>query len=226
MNPYRAGLGPALFMRWRISVMYGDGDILNFIFDIGNVLIDFKPEIFLKQLFAERHVIDKMYETIFKSREWLLLDEGTITPKEASDIFCRKEPDFHPQIKRTMERLREMLTPMSETIELLPKIKEAGHGLYYLSNINKEFSGYIQAEYQFFNLFDGGVFSCDIHSLKPSPKIYLYLLEKYGLSSKECLFFDDVGENVVFAESVGIKGVLFTGAKDVEYHLNRLTLSL
>jgi len=136
---------------------------MNFIFDIGNVLIDFKPETFLHRLINNPLDEDKINEIIFKSNEWVKLDEGTITSKEACSNFCLREPKYQELIIKTMEKIPEMLTPMPKTIELLPKIKESGHRLYFLSNYHKELSRYVQDKYPFWGLFDGGVFSCDIH---------------------------------------------------------------
>lgn len=188
---------------------------MNFIFDIGNVLIDFKPKLFLHKLFENSAYEDKINDIVFKSREWVRLDEGTITPKEACSVFCMREPEYREQITKTMEKLPEMLTRIPETTELLPKIKAAGHSLFYLSNYHKELSSYIQKQYSFFDLFDGGVFSCDVHLLKPSSEIYRYFLSKYGLDPHDCVFFDDVEENVRGAENAGIKGILFTDAQQI-----------
>lgn len=185
---------------------------MNFIFDIGNVLVDFKPEPFLRSLLNDPPLEEEINRIIYKSNEWIRLDRGDITHEEACGIFCAREPQYRELICRTMERIPEMLTPISETAELLPKIKAAGYSLYYLSNYHKELSRYILEKYPFFGLFDGGVFSCDIHALKPDPEIYRCLLDKYALDPRDCLFFDDVEENVSAAESLGIKGVLFTGA--------------
>ena len=37
------------------------------------------------------------------------------------------------------------------------------------------------------------------------PEIYQYLLDKYGLNPKECVFFDDRPENTQTAQELGMK---------------------
>lgn len=204
--------------QWRrgLLLIHGRDLWMNFIFDIGNVLIDFKPELFLHRLFDNPLAEDKINQVIFKSNEWVKLDQGIITPEEACRKFCSREPQYQDLIKKTMERLPEMLTPMHETIALLPKIKEAGHQLYYLSNFHKKLRGYVQDKYSFFSLFDGGVFSCDVHQLKPAFEIYRCLLDKYSLTPQDCLFIDDIVENVKSAEMLGIQGELFTDVQKIE----------
>ena len=188
---------------------------MNLIFDIGNVLVNYKPVTFLEGLFSDRYLVVKMYNTIFKSPEWLYMDQGNMTRDEAIDVFCAREPEFALAIRITIQSVNEIFTPKQETIELLPKLLESGHSLYFLSNMQSEIRDFLLDKYEFFNLFHGGIFSCDVHAIKPSPEIYLYLLEKYRLIPEDCIFFDDVEENVTAAEKEGMKGVLFTTAECV-----------
>ena len=188
---------------------------MNFVFDIGNVLIDFKPEAFLRSLLGDRDQEARMNELIFKSAQWRQLDEGVITQEEARAVFCERAPADRELIERVMAHLTGLLTPIPETIALLPKIKASGHRLYFLSNYHAKLSRYVRAEFSFFDLFDGGVFSCDVHLVKPSAEIFLFFLAKYRLSAGDCLFFDDMEQNVETAKRAGMKGVLFHGARDV-----------
>ena len=192
---------------------------MNFIFDVGNVLIAYNPELFLRSLLNDPRQEEKMNEIIFSGPEWKKLDEGTITQEEASMVFCEREPEWKEIIEKVMSSLPGVLTPIFETIELLPAIKKAGHKLFYLSNCSRELSQHILKEYSFFSLFDGGIFSCDVRLLKPSPEIFLYFLNKYQLAAEDCLFFDDVEQNVDAAEKLGIKGVLFRSAQDAKQFL-------
>lgn len=192
---------------------------MNFIFDIGNVLVAYRPVTFLHELLNNKETESKMMELIFNSPEWVELDKGTIVHHEATEIFINKAPEYKDTIVKVMDKIPEMLTPMNETIELLHKIKEQGHKLYFLSNYHTVLSKYIKDKYSFFDLFDGGVFSCDIQVVKPSPEIYNHLLNKYNLTPKDCIFFDDTQKNVIGANKLGITGVLFTGADDVERYI-------
>lgn len=197
--------------------------MMHFIFDIGNVLLRFQPVPFLESLFDDRTVIDAMHQTVFCSPEWLQMDQGLLTHQKAVELFCTREPRFQSAVRHTMERLPDMLAPIPETVALLPAIKGAGHKLYYLSNFHHELRNYVLAQCPFFDLFDGGVFSCDVKQIKPDPVIYRDLLEGYGLAPQDCVFFDDMEENVAAAKALGIHGVLFTGAGCVEAVLDAVT---
>ena len=193
---------------------------MNFIFDVGNVLVDYKPLLYLESLFHDEALVVKMHETVFLSQEWVSMDRGLLTHREACEAFCQREPGFSAAIKRTMDNLPALFTPISETIELLPAIKEKGHGLFYLSNIHKETRDFLIGEYGFFDLFDGGIFSCDVLEIKPSSEIYRRLLSKYSLLPGDCLFFDDSPENVEAANNEGLNGILFTGAGCAQVYLS------
>ena len=192
---------------------------MNFIFDVGNVLVDYRPLVYLKGLFSDEMLVDRLYQIIFRSPEWIKMDKGLLTFAEATDIFCAREPELQAEIRCAMDNVNDIFTPLCDTIELLPRIKESGHGLYYLSNIQMEIRDHLLEIHDFFEFFDGGVFSCDVFSIKPSPGIYRHLIAKYNLNPEDCVFFDDMEENVAAAEKEGIKGVLFTTAECVLEYL-------
>ena len=185
---------------------------MNFILDVGNVLVEYMPFVYLRGLFSDDSLVEKMYTTIFDSPEWLHMDKGILTHDEATCIFCKREPEYQQEIHRVMQSVNEMFIQKTDSIEVLLKTKEMGHGVYYLSNIHKEIRDYLLKNHDYFRVFDGGVFSCDINFIKPSPEIYRHLLDKYHLNPHECLFFDDMEQNVSAAEKEGIKSVLFTTA--------------
>ncbi len=60
--------------------------------------------------------------------------------------------------------------------------------------------------------FEDIVVSGEIRALKPKPEIYRRLLDDNGLTAGDCLFIDDVQENVDGAKAVGMHAVRFTDA--------------
>jgi len=189
---------------------------MNFIFDIGNVLINYQPLQFLEKLLNDTPLAKKIFHIIFRCPEWEQLDQGLLSHKEATGIFCMREPDYAPAIRKSMQNLNDMFTPVPASIETLTKIKDAGHNLYLLSNIHTEIKDYLLKKHEFFSLFCGGVFSCDVHVTKPACEIYRLLLEKYSLPPEDCLFFDDSEKNVAAAEKEGIKSIHFSGSSCIK----------
>jgi putative hydrolase of the HAD superfamily len=193
---------------------------MNFIFDIGNVLLYYRPKLLLSELFTDELVMERLNTIIFQSDEWYRMDIGLLTYKEACEMIGKREPELASAVKLTFEKIPGMFTEITEAVELLPVIKEQGHTLYYLSNMHRELGDYILNKFLFFTYFDGGVFSCDLHVNKPSHKIYNHLFEKYFLSPGDCIFFDDMAENIATAQELGMKGILFKNAESVKPYIH------
>jgi len=182
----------------------------NAIFDIGNVLLSFKPIEYFRNKFTDENKIQLLYNIIFKSKEWVMLDRGTITNREALDIFTAKSMENKSSISLAFENWTECLSPINGTIEILKELKEADYNLYYLSNFHQEAFKYIIEAYDFFELFNGGVVSYEVRMLKPEDGIYTHLIEKYNLSPRKSVFIDDTEANVKGAEKAGFNTILFT----------------
>ena len=71
-------------------------------------------------------------------------------------------------------------------------------------------------------LFDGVVISGDEGMHKPDPAIYELGAERVGLAPADCVFVDDLRENCVGAEAVGMTAVLHRGAATTLPRLEQL----
>ncbi len=195
---------------------------MNIIFDVGNVILSFHPKEFLGTLWDNEKDIDKVFEIVFASKEWQMLDKGTISKKDATERFCERAPGEHHLIQQVMDNWYDMIKPDMGTVALIQELKDQGHKLYILSNYHLESSQYIRKVHRFFDLFDGHVFSSEIQMLKPDKEIYDYLLNTYHLNAQECIFIDDMEENIKAAEAVGITGILFKSAAETRAVLQKL----
>lgn len=187
--------------------------IKNIVFDIGNVLLNFKPVEYLRTKMEEEN-IKSVKETVFDSPEWPMLDEGTITEKEAIRVISERNAEIKDLVELAFDNWYDMLTPIENSVKLLKELKAKGYNLYYLSNFQELAYDYIIKEYEFFGLFDGGVASFAEKLMKPDKDIYEKLMERYDLKPEECLFMDDTALNIDGAENVGMKGIVFTTAED------------
>lgn len=186
--------------------------IRNILFDIGNVLLVFKPAEYLKATLEDWEEAGKLHQAVFRSGEWIELDRGSLTCEEAADRICLRHPDLEAHIRRLLVEWPVMLRPVPETVTVLKALKSLGYRAYYLSNFHEDAFERIQAEYDFFQYFDGGIVSASVKQIKPDEAIYRILLETYGLSPEECVFIDDMPENIEAAEKLGIKAIRLTDA--------------
>ena len=52
--------------------------------------------------------------------------------------------------------------------------------------------------------------------MKPQKEMYQHFYEKFGLNPQECLFVDDLEENIQGARETGMDGICFTDG-DVDH---------
>ena len=102
----------------------------------------------------------------------------------------------------------DLQEPVKPTERLVGDLKAAGYRLYVLSNMSREFIDFLR-RFPVYGLFDGEVVSCEEHTVKPEPRIYEILLERYGLTPSETLFIDDREMNIEAAAALGIHGFVF-----------------
>lgn len=178
----------------------------NIIFDLGNVLISFRPAEFLTGKNYPAALREAILSDIFRSREWLLIDEGVMTIQQAIDAIALKSSLKRPEISKIFNYRKEIMFPIASNAKILPELKKQGFKLYYLSNFPLDVFEEIRNSYELFSFFDGGIISAEVKMAKPDIRIYTALLEKYSLNPLDCLYVDDLEVNVVAAESAGMTG--------------------
>jgi putative hydrolase of the HAD superfamily len=193
--------------------------IRNIIFDLGNVLISFRPADYFTRLNYPQDLKNKILTDIFASREWLMLDNGDISLNSAIESIAKKTSLEREEIARIFNLRLDIMFPLRKNADLLPALKKRGFRLYYLSNFPIDIFDDVKNSYEFFRHFDGGIISSEVRYSKPDPLIYDSLLKKYGLKPAECLYIDDVETNVLAAEASGMKGFTTFGSDDISASL-------
>jgi FMN phosphatase YigB (HAD superfamily) len=189
--------------------------IKNIVFDLGNVLISFRPsEYFDKNNYPE-NIKSTILSDIFGSKEWLLLDNGEITTVEAIKAIAKRSSLKTEEIAHIFNLRTDIMFPLDLNVRLLPELKKHGFKLFYLSNFPIDIFEEIHTGYYFFKYFEGGLISSEIKYSKPDSLIYKILLEKYNLVPQECLFIDDIEINVRTAEDLGMTGLVTHGSLEI-----------
>ncbi|MGD0341506.1 MAG: HAD family phosphatase [Bacteroidales bacterium] len=189
--------------------------IRNIIFDIGNVLISFRPSIYLEKNNYPESRRKIILSDIFGSSEWLLLDNGEISIGEAINRIAEKSSLKREEIALIFNKRTDIMFPFARNVKLLPGLKKEGFRLYYLSNFPADIFDEVKRSYSFFKYFDGGIISANVNSSKPDPEIFRVFLEKYDLKAEECFFIDDNEKNVIAAESIGMTGFFTSGSINI-----------
>ena len=201
--------------------------IKNIVFDLGNVLISFRPSEFFDKKGYPENIKATILADIFASKEWLRLDNGEINTKEAIEAISLKSSLKREEIAHIFNLRKELIFPLDENVRLLPDLKKRGFQLFFLSNFPMDLFEEVKTDYYFFKYFDGGIISAEAKVSKPDIKFYLILLKKYSLVPEECLYIDDLEINVRVAESLGMKGLFTFGStvisKEIENALKTVS---
>ena len=195
--------------------------IKNLVFDLGNVLISFRPSEYLDQKNYPENIKTKILSEIFGSKEWVMLDNGTINTRQAIDSIAAHSSLKKEEIAHIFNLRSELLFPLDENVRLLPELKKQGFRLFFLSNFPLDLYEEVKTGYYFFKYFDGGVISAEAKVSKPDSRIYDILLKKYSLTPEECLYIDDIEINVKAGEAAGMKGLVTFGSPAISKEIEK-----
>lgn len=190
--------------------------IKNVIFDLGNVLLNFNPIQYLHEKIDDEEKVREVFKEIFLSEEWVMLDKGVITEKEAIRRICSRSNENDHFIRLAMNNWYEMLTPIENSVEFLKELKNKGYNLYYLSNFHMLAFEIVTKKYNFFKLFSGGVVSYKENLLKPDKSIYEKLIDRYKINPQESVFIDDTLVNIEGAKKLEFEVIHFTDIEDLK----------
>lgn len=195
--------------------------IKNIIFDIGNVLVRWDPQSVVAQFFPPPADSLMITKALFKSPLWFDLNLGKITEAELITIYHQQLGFDIPLLEALMQAIKESLTPIPGSFELLDSLYRAGIPLYALTDSTKEIVAYLRQRYDFWNKFQGVVVSAEIGHMKPSPVIFRYLLDTYHLKAEETLFIDDYPRNIAGAQQLNMSTIQFENAAACAVDLRR-----
>lgn len=197
--------------------------IKNIVFDMGNVIILFDPELFMSRLGLAEEDRRLLKRELFVSLEWSRMDRGSLTDEEAAEIVCRRVPErLHDAVRRLVGMWDRPILPVEGMYELVEELRGMGYGIYLLSNASFRQHDYwprVPAS----KFFDGTLISADVKLVKPQPEIYRLLCDKFSLVPEECVFIDDSTSNAEGAYFCGINALVFHGdAHEMRLKLNEL----
>ncbi|MBQ6429933.1 MAG: HAD family phosphatase [Acidaminococcaceae bacterium] len=186
--------------------------IRNMVFDIGNVLMDFRWKEYMRSLFGENEaLIQTINQGIWHNGCWAAMDKGEMDGAATLRSAVAFAPQYEKEIKLTLDRVALAFHKFGYAVPWVQELKGMGLNVYYLSNYSAFSIAANPDVLDFIPCMDGGVFSFEVKAVKPEPEIYRCLCDKYDLKPEECLFTDDVPANVKGAQACGFQGIVFEG---------------
>jgi putative hydrolase of the HAD superfamily len=195
--------------------------------DLGRVVLWFDNGVFLRKLAERAGRPFEEVKAIVHGDLGLIrrFDGGAVTPA-----------GFHERVTSAVgadmsreefyEIYNDIFTPVPAVIDVLARIKAAGYKTLLLSNTDPERFGFVRRRFPEILFFDGYVLSYELKLLKPDPAIYLAAARLAGSAPSECVFIDDMEENVKGAAAAGLAGIVYRPETDLAAELRKLGLHL
>lgn len=195
--------------------------IENIIFDVGQVLMAFEWEKYLKGFGFPDEKYEKIADATFRSSVWDERDRGCFEEEEYLRQFCALAPEYEADIREVLRRSDETLSCFPYAPTWVKYLKSQGYHLYILSNYSDYMLKKTRKDMSFLKYMDGVVFSCEVKELKPEEGIYRKLLDTYHLNSEKSVFLDDRAANCEGARKLGIHAIQFESFKQAAAELEK-----
>ena len=191
----------------------------NIIFDFGNVLVQWHPEVVYGEFFGDeakawwflRHVADMDFRQRIDAGESM---EDCIREKQA------QYPEYEQAVELYRSKWREMLTDEVPGMrEVISELRAKDYKIFGLTNWSMETFPEARAHFGILQMIDRYVVSGAEGLVKPDPRLFQVLLDRYGLKSEDCSFVDDNPDNVAAAKGMGMQGILFINAETLRKEL-------
>lgn len=199
-----------------------DKKIKNVIFDVGGVLVDFRWPDHIREIGIPEDMFERVADATVRSGVWSEIDRGSVPLEELIDCCVAKDPEIEREIRLFFEDRGALVKEKPYAAGWFDTLRANGYKTYFLSNYGKDHFEAIRNKFTFFGKQDGEVVSYQVHYLKPEDAIYRTIIDKYNLVPEECVFIDDIEDNVEGARRAGMKGIRFESYEQALDDLKKL----
>ena len=185
--------------------------IKNIVLDMGNVCCKWDVDYISSKLTTNKEDQEFLIKYLFQSPQWLQLDKGSISLKEAKQQLLESvSKEKRELIEYGFEHWFEYFEQFDEMEEFIKEYKQKGYHFYLLSNCSLQFNQYYQTK-SIFQHLEGLYISAAHQKIKPNLDIFEDFLKEYHLQANECFCVDDLKENVEGAKKIGMQGLVYHG---------------
>jgi putative hydrolase of the HAD superfamily len=194
--------------------------------DLGRVVLWFDNNIFLRKLAAiAGRPFDEVKAAVHGNLDLVhRFDAGALTPEDFRRAVCAiAGKDIDPGTFSAI--YVDIFTLNTPVVGLLKRVKEAGYTTVLLSNTDPERFVFVRRRFPEIFFFDDYVLSYEVRLIKPDPAIYLEAARRARGKPGECVFIDDMDENVQSAVEAGFHAIHYLPDTDLEAELKTLGLA-
>ena len=196
------------------------------IFDIGKVLVDWSLRALYEQLIDDPEERD-WFLTHVVTPEWHTHHDAGRPMDEGIRLLSEAYPAYAPLIAALKPRWSETLVgPIAGSVRALEALDDAGIPVYGLTNYLAETFLDFCRDYPFSVRFRDVVVSGEHGVIKPDPRIYDLMIERFGVTPERTVFIDDKPENVAAGRDKGLIALHFTDPGRLWADLRALALPI
>jgi FMN phosphatase YigB (HAD superfamily) len=183
-----------------------------FIFDIGNVLIDFDLQGLQQKIADESGVPCGVVRDNWSNRNLLAVETG----KLSGPLYFRRFLEFAPvpwDYEAWILAWMDVYSPNVLGQTLFTDLRSRGYPVCILSNLAEYNKEAIARKFPgLFGQATRSFLSYELGFHKPDPCIYLAVCQSLKVDPRDCVFLDDSADNVAGARRIGMRGYVFSTA--------------
>ncbi len=190
------------------------------VFDLGGVLLDWNPRHLYRKLFPGDEAAMEDFLANVCTTEWNQRQDAGRTFVDAARELLPVHADKLELIEAFGKRFDEMIPgPIPGSVELLAELKALRVPLYAITNWSAETFPPQRERFPFLAWFEGIVVSGMEGVIKPDPRIFRVLFERYRVEPGTAVFIDDVAGNAAAATALGFHGIHYRSADQLRSEL-------
>ena len=124
--------------------------IKHLIFDMGNVLMRYDPEVPLKKFVKTEKARNLIRRELFQGPEWVEADRGMISEEEMYESVARRIPEkYHEELKKCVYEWIICMKPLEKSVKLCEDARKWGYQTYVFPmphrvfmSISRNFTGW------------------------------------------------------------------------------------
>ena len=190
--------------------------IKTILLDFGNVVAFFDHQRALRQLVPHTDwTAEQLFQFMYQDDLAYRYERGEVT---TDDVFAlgRQAAGLRCTRDEFVDAFCDIFWPNPPMEDLIPRLKQNGYRLVLASNTNAaHYARYREQFRDVLSHFDAIAVSHEAGARKPHPKFFEYAHRLTGHEKAECVFVDDLLDNVAAAREFGWRAIHYTRFDDL-----------
>ncbi|MGH6760473.1 MAG: HAD family hydrolase [Phyllobacterium sp.] len=206
--------------------MTGTTPVKHIVFDIGQVLIYYDPEVPFKTIIPDNEERRWFFANVC-THDWNIEQDRGRKWVDAEALLIEQYPEREQQIRAFRQNWHQMIThSIDDSVDIMRTLIAGGHDVTMLTNFASDTLREAWQRFPFLTESRGVTISGDIGLLKPEKAIYDHHIAAFDLDPAATLFIDDSPKNVAGAKAAGWQSVQFIDPATLRSDLDALGIRI